>query len=74
MMEFYKENIKTVVREFNSSNKDGLDDGKIKLAAHKFGRNVLKAANPTSIVKILFRQFIRPLVFILIVASGVSFF
>ena len=73
-MEFYKENIETVVKQFNSNIKDGLDESKIKLALQKYGRNVLKAINPISVIKILFRQFISPLVFILIVAAGVSFF
>ena len=74
MMEFYKENVETVVKQFNSNIKDGLDESKIKLALQKYGRNVLKAINPISVFKILFRQFISPLVFILIVAAGVSFF
>jgi len=73
-MEFYKENIETVVKQFNSNIKDGLDESKIKLTLQKYGRNVLKAINPISVVKILFRQFISPLVLILIVAAGVSFF
>ena len=73
-MEFYQENVETVVKEFNSNGKDGLDESKIKSAGQKYGRNVLKAVNPVSVFKILIRQFISPLVFILIVASGVSFF
>ncbi|MCX6306604.1 MAG: cation-transporting P-type ATPase [Bacteroidetes bacterium] len=73
-MEFYKENIETVVKELNSNSKDGLDEGNIKAATKKYGRNVLNAANPVSNFKIIFRQFISPLVFILIVAAGVSFF
>lgn len=73
-MEFYKKNTETVVKEFGSSSTVGLDDRKIKLARQKFGSNVLKAINTISIFKILFRQFISPLVFILIVASSVSFY
>jgi len=73
-MEFYKEDIEAVVREFNSNGKDGLDEHKVKSAGKKFGRNVMKAANQVGIFKILLRQFISPLVFILIIASGVSFF
>lgn len=73
-MEFYKENIETVVKEFNGNSKDGLDEQKIKQARKKHGRNVLKATNSISIFKILLRQFVSPLVFILIVASAVSFY
>jgi P-type Ca2+ transporter type 2C len=73
-MEYYKENIENVVREFNSDSKSGLDENKIKLARQKFGGNVLKTARTFSLFKILFRQFISPLVLILIVASAVSYY
>jgi P-type Ca2+ transporter type 2C len=73
-MEFYKENIETVVKEFNSNSKDGLDERKIKQARQKYGNNVLKSTITVGVFKIIFRQFISPLVFILIVASAVSFY
>jgi len=73
-MELYKESVETVVTEFNSNSKDGLDESKIKSARKKYGSNLLKATNSISIINILFRQFISPLVFILIVASVVSFY
>ncbi len=73
-MEYYQEKIETIVKEFNSNTRDGLGESNIKPAVKKYGRNVMKVTNPVSIVKILFRQFISPLVFILIIASGVSFF
>jgi P-type Ca2+ transporter type 2C len=73
-MEYYKENIETVVKEFNSSVEDGLDERKIKLARQKFGSNVLIATSTISVFKIIFRQFISPLVFILIAASAVSYY
>ena len=73
-MEFYKEKIEAVVKALNSHVKDGLDEHQVKSARQKYGSNVLKATNTISIFKILFRQFISPLVFILIVASSVSFY
>lgn len=73
-MEFYKENIDNVVKELNSNVKEGLDESKIKSARQKYGSNVLKEINKISIFKIILRQFISPLVFILIVASAVSFY
>lgn len=73
-MEFYKENIESIVKELNSNGKDGLDESKIRSARQKFGGNVLKETNSISIFKIILRQFISPLVFILIVASAVSFY
>ena len=73
-MEFYKENIERVIKEFNSDLKNGLNESKIKISRQKFGLNVLKATNSIGIFKIIFRQFISPLVLILIVASAVSFY
>jgi len=73
-MEFYKEDIKTIEKELNSNIKEGLDERKIKQARLKYGSNVLKATNTISIFKIIFRQFISPLVLILIVAAAVSYY
>ena len=73
-MESYQKNIETVVKEFISDSKEGLDERRIKLARQKYGSNVLKATNGIGVLKIIFRQFISPLVFILIVASAVSFY
>ena len=61
-MELFQQNIDTVVKEFNSDPKQGLDGSKIKPAMQKYGRNVLKAINPVSVFTILIRQFISPLV------------
>ena len=68
-MEFYKENIEKVIKEFNSNTKDGLNDSKIKQSRQKYGNNVLKTTHTISAFKIILRQFISPLVLILIVAK-----
>jgi Ca2+-transporting ATPase len=73
-MEFYKENIEKVIKEFNSNTKEGLNDSKIKQSRQKYGNNVLKTTHTISAFKIILRQFISPLVLILIVASAVSFY
>ena len=73
-MEFYKEDSKTIEKELNSNIKDGLDERKIKQARLKYGSNVLKATNTISVLNIIFRQFISPLVLILIVAAAVSYY
>ena len=73
-MEFYKQNIDDVVKQFNSNSANGLNESVINSARQKFGSNVLKSTPSISIFKILFRQFISPLVFILIVASVISFY
>ena len=73
-MEFYKENIETVVKELSSNKKDGLDERTVKQARIKYGSNVLKATNRINVFKIILRQFISPLVLILIVAAAVSYY
>jgi len=73
-MEFYKENIETIVKELNSNIKDGLDERTVKQARVKYGSNVLKATNRINVFKIILRQFISPLVLILIVAAAVSYY
>jgi Ca2+-transporting ATPase len=73
-MEFYKEDSKAIEKELNSNIKDGLDESRIKQSRLKYGSNVLKATNTISVLKIIFRQFISPLVLILIIAAAISFY
>lgn len=73
-MEFYKENIETVLNEFKSDRENGLDEPKVKLARQKYGSNILIATNGIGIFKLIYRQFLSPLVLILIVASAISFY
>ena len=73
-MEFYKQQIETVVKQFNSDTQTGLDEKEISSAKQKFGNNVLKAVNTRSILQIMLGQFTSPLIFILIVASLSSFY
>lgn len=73
-MEFYKQHINAVVKQFNSNIKDGLDEKAIQSARQKFGKNMLKAANTRSVFQILLGQFISPLIIILAVASLSSFY
>ena len=73
-MDFYRQNIDDIVKQFKSNSTDGLNENVISSARQEFGSNVLKATNSISILKLLLRQFTSPLVFILIVASAVSFY
>jgi Ca2+-transporting ATPase len=73
-MEFYKQHIDDVVKQYNSNSNEGLNESSINSSRQKYGRNVLKATNSINIFKLLLRQFTSPLVFILIVASGVSYY
>lgn len=73
-MEFYIQNRNDVVQQFQSNIETGLDEKTIVAMREKYGCNILKETNTRTVFKIFFRQFISPLVFILIVAAVVSFF
>ena len=73
-MEFYKQNIESIIKQFSSNAKDGLGENTVEAIRKKIGSNVLKIANTRSILKILFAQFASPLIIILIVASLLSFY
>ena len=71
-MEFYKLKVDTVLKQFNSSIENGLDESAVHSGRIKFGKNILKASNTRSIYKILLGQFTSPLIIILIVAALAS--
>lgn len=73
-MQFNKQTIDELVKQLNSHTKEGLNENEVRLALQKFGKNELKDANTRSIYRILFGQFTSPLVIILVVASGASFY
>lgn len=73
-MQFNKQTIDELIKQLNSDAKEGLNENEVRLALQKFGKNELKDANTRSIYRILFGQFTSPLVIILVVASGASFY
>lgn len=73
-MEYYKRHIDTIVKEFGSNVKDGLDERAIQSARQKFGKNRLKETISGNIFPMLFGQFTSPLIIILIVAALASFY
>jgi len=73
-MEFYKQHIDAVIKQFNGNIQNGLDEKVIQSARQQFGKNVLKATNTRSFFQILLGQFTSPLIIILIVASLASFY
>jgi Ca2+-transporting ATPase len=73
-MQSNKQTIDELVKQLNSHTKEGLNENEVRLAVQKFGKNELKDANTRSIYRILFGQFTSPLVIILVVASGASFY
>ena len=48
-MEYYSQDIKTIIAQFNSEMKKGLDEKAIQPARLKFGKNILKAVNTRSV-------------------------
>ena len=42
-MDYYKQHLEAVVKQFNSNIKDGLDENTIRSARKKVGKNVLFA-------------------------------
>ena len=73
-MEYYKQHIDVIVKQFDSDVKKGLDEHTIQLTRKKYGQNVLKETLSGNLYSILFRQFTSPLVVILIVAAIASFY
>jgi len=73
-MEQYKQNIDSLVKQFNSNSKNGLDENAIQAARQKFGANVLKASNTRSIWIMLLGQFKDLLVIIFICAGLLDFY
>lgn len=73
-MEYYKQHIDAIVKQFDSNVENGLDEVGIQSARKKFGKNILKETVTGNLFKILFRQFSSPLVVILIIASLATFY
>lgn len=73
-MENYQQNIDTLVKQFNSDVKNGLDENTIESARQKFGRNILNATNTRNVFQILFSQFANLHIVILIIAAISSFY
>ena len=73
-MEIYQQQIEEVIKQFNSNQTEGLSDNAVVVARRQYGVNMLKATNTIYPFKIFCRQFISPLVLILIFAAALSFY
>ena len=73
MNNFYSKTKEEIFREFNSS-ANGLNQKEVDLKQEKYGKNVLKQTHKLRPLKIFFEQFNSFLIYILIIAAGVSFF
>ncbi|HLC98012.1 MAG TPA: calcium-translocating P-type ATPase, SERCA-type [Candidatus Nanoarchaeia archaeon] len=65
--------LESVLQQLHSS-KDGLSRHEAEVRLHRYGFNELKKEKPISVLKIFFSQFASPLVWLLLVALGVSVF
>lgn len=72
MANYYEKNIKSIETELKTSN-SGLSSTEASARRRKYGPNILPKKKKDSIVKIFFREFIDPIVLLLIVAIVVSF-
>ena len=73
-MDFYTENIDSIVRNLNSDTSNGLSTEAIEISREKFGKNILKQSSNRGFMKLLIGQFNSPLVILLICASLASFY
>lgn len=55
-----------------SSNKAGLSSEEVEERRERYGRNILPSARPPSLSRVFLRQFLSPLIYILIAAAGLS--
>ena len=69
---YYQKEVKEVLRELNSSEK-GLTEIEAKKRLEKYGKNVLQRKHKISKLKIFLKQFINPLVIILIISTFIVF-
>jgi len=72
-MDYFEKDVKDVYSEFKVTEK-GLTNSEADHRLHKYGLNELKAEGGISPLKIFLQQFTSPLVWLLIVALGISIF
>ncbi|MEW6622925.1 MAG: HAD-IC family P-type ATPase [Bacillota bacterium] len=73
MKKWHLHDFNTVLEELETG-MDGLSEEQVNERLKKYGENVLPSEPPPSIVKIFIRQFISPLIYILLAAGIVSLF
>ncbi|MBD3273348.1 HAD-IC family P-type ATPase [Candidatus Dependentiae bacterium] len=73
-MKFYKKKIDTIISDLKTDLEKGLDNKKIKSLQKKYGKNEIKKTKKVSPLKIFFKQFLSPLMFILLISTALSIF
>ncbi len=69
---YYQQEIKDVLRELSSFEK-GLSEKEAQRRLEKYGKNIIERKHRISALKIFLKQFLNPLVIILIIATVVVF-
>jgi P-type Ca2+ transporter type 2C len=72
-MNFYQMKIEQISQDLKTNIETGLSKKEIKSRLEKYGPNTLPEEKPTGPLMILVRQFLSPLMFILLIAATVSF-
>ena len=70
-MKYYKLDIKDIYKELNS-NKDGLTNREAREREAVYGKNVISKEEKDGIIKTFFKQFLDPIVYIMLVALVLS--
>ncbi|MFH1461336.1 MAG: HAD-IC family P-type ATPase [bacterium] len=73
-MKFYQKKLETVLSDLKTNLNTGLDEKEINIKQEQYGQNIIKETQKTSAFKILIKQFLSPLMFILLIAASISFF
>lgn len=71
-MEIYQKQIEEIVKELQT-NRDGLFTNDVNNRLKKYGKNVLPKERKKNIVQIFIREFIDPIIFVMIIAAFFSF-
>ena len=69
---YYQKEVKHVLKELESS-ENGLSEKEAKKRLEKYGRNVIERKYKIHPIQIFFKQFLDPLVIILIIATVITF-
>lgn len=73
-MNIYQQNLEEITTLFQTSAETGLSDAECAERLKRDGQNVILKTNQRSLWKVLFEQFTNPLVILLLVAAGLSFY
>ncbi len=71
MTNWYQQDTEKVLRSF-SVDSSGLSAAEVEKRAAQYGANVLPDKGKITLLKVIFRQFLSPLIYVLIIAAAVS--